>query len=220
MDTSASIDWSQIDTVLLDMDGTLLDLRFDNWFWMEHIPQHYAEANGIDGAEAWEIIKPKFGAVRGTIQWYCIDHWSRELKLDIATLKRATLEQVRYLPGAEGFLLKLKRSGKRRVLVTNAHPTTLAFKDERVGLRAHFDAVYSTHPFQVPKENAGFWPRLNALEGFNAHRTLFVDDSLSVLQAAHDYGIGWLRAIRRPDSGLPPQDTGRYVAVDRIADLL
>jgi putative hydrolase of the HAD superfamily len=220
METAPAIDWSQIDTVLLDMDGTLLDLRFDNWFWMELIPQHYADANGLDAVEAWEIIKPKFGAVRGTIQWYCIEHWSRELGLDIATIKRTTLEQVSYLPGAEEFLLRLKSSGKRRVLVTNAHPTTLAFKDERVGLRAHFDACYSTHTFRMPKEDAGFWPRLNALEGFDAGRTLFVDDSLPVLHAAHDYGIGWLRAIRRPDSGQPAQDTGRYAAVDRIADLL
>ena len=27
------IDWTQLDTILLDMDGTLLDLEFDNHFW-------------------------------------------------------------------------------------------------------------------------------------------------------------------------------------------
>jgi putative hydrolase of the HAD superfamily len=220
MTTDTAIDWSKIDTVLLDMDGTLLDLRFDNWFWMELIPRHYAAANGLDALEAWEIIKPKFGAVRGTIEWYCIDHWTRELGLDIATIKRSTLEQVGFLPGAEGFLQKLKERGKRRVLVTNAHPTTLAFKDERVGVSAYFDACYSTHTFNVPKENAAFWPLFQAMEPFDAERTLFVDDSLPVLHAAQAFGIGWLRAIRRPDSGRPAQDTGRYAAVDRIADLL
>jgi putative hydrolase of the HAD superfamily len=220
MDAAAAIDWSNIDTVLLDMDGTLLDLRFDNWFWQELIPSTYGVALGVSPVEAWELIKPKFLAVRGTMQWYCIDHWSREFGLDIAEIKRSALARISYLPGAEEFLLKLKRSGKRRVLVTNAHPVTLAIKNEQVGLMAHFDACYSTHSFDLPKEHAGFWPRLQAKEPFVAERTLFVDDSLSVLEAAHGFGIGWLRAIRRPDSGRPAQETGRYAAVDRVADLL
>jgi 5'-nucleotidase len=219
MDT-VRIDWSKIDTVLLDMDGTLLDLRFDNWFWQELIPHRYAAANGLNPPDALELLKPKFHAIRGTMQWYCIDYWSRELGLDIAHIKRAAaLDQVDYLPGAENFLLRLKDSGKRRVLVTNAHPTTLAIKDRQVGLTAHFDACYSTHTFDAPKENAAFWPRLQAAEPFAAERTLLVDDSLPVLRTAHGFGIGWLRAVRRPDSAQPEQSTDPYVGVDRVADL-
>ena len=37
------IDWNAINTVLLDMDGTILDLHFDNYFWKEYVPQKYAE---------------------------------------------------------------------------------------------------------------------------------------------------------------------------------
>lgn len=218
MQTTA-IDWSKIDTVLLDMDGTLLDLRFDNWFWQELIPVRYAAANGLTAREAAALIQPKFRAARGTIQWYCIEYWTRELGLDIADIKRASLAQIDYLPGAEDFLLRLKASGRRRVLVTNAHPTTLAIKNAQVGLAAHFDACYSTHTFRAPKEDATFWPRLQATEPFVAERTLFVDDSLPVLDAAHDFGIGWLCAVRHPDSGRPAQDTGPYIAVDRVADL-
>ncbi len=206
--------------MLLDMDGTLLDLRFDNWFWQELIPLRYAAQNGLSPPDALELLRPKFHAIRGTMQWYCIDYWSRELGLDIARIKRATLGQVGYLPGAEDFLLKLKASGKRRVLVTNAHPTTLAIKDRQVRLTMHFDACYSTHMFDAPKEDAALWPRLQAAEPFVAERTLFVDDSLPVLAAAHGFGIGWLRAVRRPDSGQPAQSTGPYVGVDRVADLL
>jgi 5'-nucleotidase len=220
MGTAAALDWSKIDTVLLDMDGTLLDLRFDNWFWQELIPSRYAAANGITPLQARELLDPKFLDLRGTMQWYCIEHWTRELQLDIAQIKRDTLSRVGYLPGAEDFLLKLKRTGKRCVLVTNSHPVTLAIKDEQVGLMAHFDACYSTHAFAVPKENAAFWPRLIDKEPFLLERTLFVDDSLPVLDAAQAFGIGWLRAVRRPDSGMPAQPTGDYVAVDRVAELL
>jgi len=218
MDT-VRIDWSKIDTVLLDMDGTLLDLRFDNWFWQELIPCRYAAQHGLSAPEALDFLEPKFHAARGTMQWYCIDHWSRELGLDIAGIKHAALDQVGYLPGALEFLRKLKESGKRRVLVTNAHPTTLAIKDRQVRLTEHFDACYSTHLFDAPKEDAAFWPRLHAVEPFAAERTLFVDDSLPVLEAADGFGIGWLRAVRRPDSARPAQSTGRYVGVDRVADL-
>jgi 5'-nucleotidase len=220
MNVAAAIDWSQIDTVLLDMDGTLLDLHFDNWFWLELIPSRYGAANRMNAIDAWEAIKPKFVAARGSIEWYCIDYWSRELGLDIARLKRDALQHIEYLPGAEGFLRQLQESGKRRVLVTNAHPVTLAIKNERVGIAAHFDACYSTHSFGTVKESADFWPRLVEKEPFALERTLFVDDSLPVLRAAELFGIAWLRAIRLPDSARPAQDTQQYVGIDRVADLL
>jgi HAD superfamily hydrolase (TIGR01509 family) len=220
MHASSAVDWSAIDTVLLDMDGTLLDLRFDNWFWLELIPRRYAAANGLDVEETRRLLAPRFIEVRGTLQWYCIEYWSRQLELDIGSIKREALARVCFLPGAQEFLSKLKASGKRVVLVTNAHPATLAIKNEGVALTGYFHACYSTHPFKFPKEQAGFWPRLAAEEGFQRERTLFVDDSLSVLDAARDFGIGWLRAIRCPDSGQPPQPTGEYVAVDGVGDLL
>ncbi|HMD58542.1 MAG TPA: GMP/IMP nucleotidase [Steroidobacteraceae bacterium] len=220
MHSTSAVNWSAIDTVLLDMDGTLLDLRFDNWFWQELIPSRYAAANGLKVAEAQALLAPKFVAVRGTLQWYCIEHWTRELNLDIGGIKREALAQVSFLPGAQEFLTRLKASGKRRVLVTNAHPRTLAIKNERVALTQYFDACYSTHPFAAPKESAGFWPRLCAEEKFRPERTLIVDDSLNVLEAAREFGIEWLRAVRLPDSGLPPQHTGEFAAVDRVADLM
>jgi 5'-nucleotidase len=216
----AALDWSAIDTVLLDMDGTLLDQRFDNWFWQQLIPTRYAQSKGISEAEASALLAPKFRAVMGTMRWYCIDYWSDELGLDIGGIKRTALGRVGYLPGAQDFLSRLKSSGKRRVLVTNAHPVTLAIKNEQVGLTAYFDACYSTHPFGAPKEDAAFWPRLNAREPFVPQRTLFVDDSTRVLDAARGFGIAWLRAVRLPDSGRPGQDTVPYAAVDRVADLM
>ncbi len=220
MHPTPALDWSAIDTVLLDMDGTLLDLRFDNWFWLELIPGRYAAVHGLDLEEARARLAPRFSAVRGSLQWYCIEHWTQELGLDIGSIKREALAHVKFLPGAQEFLARLQASGKRRVLVTNAHPETLAIKNERVSLTQYFDACYSTHPFAAPKEHAEFWPRLAAAENFQPGRTLFVDDSLAVLKAAHDFGISWLRAVRMPDSGLPPQHTGDYAAVDRVADLM
>ena len=220
MQTSSAVDWACVDTVLLDMDGTLLDLRFDNWFWLNFVPSRYAAANGISEAEAQTELAPRFKNVAHTLQWYCIEYWTRELKLDIPALKRETLERVGFLPGAEDFLRKLRSRGKRVLLITNSHPTTLAIKNERVALTQYFDACYSSQPFEAPKEHSAFWPRLAAREGFSPQRTLFVDDSLYVLECARAYGIGHLRAVRCPDSGAPPQTTGDFAAIDRVAELL
>src|SRR5271163_4450099 len=156
MHSSSAVNWSAIDTVLLDMDGTLLDLRFDNWFWQELIPDRYAAAHGLTLGETRELLAPKFGEIKGTLQWYCIEHWTRELKLDIGSIKREALARVTFLPGAEEFLTKLKASGKRCALVTNAHPATLRIKNEQVALGRYFDACYSTHSFAFPKEDAQF----------------------------------------------------------------
>jgi putative hydrolase of the HAD superfamily len=220
MDTDAAVDWSAIDTVLLDMDGTLLDLRFDNWFWREHVPGHYARLRGFAPADAWDALEQKFRAVAGTMNWYCLDYWSRELQLDIAALKREVGHEVRFLPGAEQFLRRLATTGKRRVLVTNAHPETLAIKTNHVPLAAHFDASHSSHGFAVPKEHPSFWARFRAREPFDPARTLFVDDSIAVLESARRHGIAWLRAVRQPDSARPPNEITGFLAVDRIAELL
>jgi putative hydrolase of the HAD superfamily len=220
MQTASAVKWESVDTVLLDMDGTLLDLRFDNWFWLTLIPSRYAAANGLSEAQAHVVLGSKFKNVAHSLQWYCIEYWTRELGLDIPALKREELRRVGFLPGAQGFLRKLRSSGKRVVLVTNSHPATLAIKDEQVALTQYFDACYSSHPFAAPKEDAAFWPRLAAREEFSPARTLFIDDSLRVLECARNFGIAHLRAVRCPDTGAPPQATGSFTAIDGVAELL
>ena len=214
-----ALDWSAIDTVMLDMDGTLLDLQFDTWFWMTLVPTHYAALHGISVDEAKMRLRPKFVDIAHTLQWYCIDYWTRELGLEIAALKRTVRGRVGYLPGAEAFLQRLSSSGKRVVLVTNSHPETLAIKDERVALTRYFHATYSTHAFGVPKEHADFWPLLSRCEKFDPQRALFVDDSMPVLESARRFGIAHIRAVRQPDSGAPPQNTRDFIGIDGVAEL-
>ena len=83
------IDWNSIDTVLLDMDGTLLDLYFDNYFWTEHLPRIYADKHQISEESSAEHLQRQFQQDEGTLAWYSIDHWSEQLGLDIPALKRS-----------------------------------------------------------------------------------------------------------------------------------
>jgi putative hydrolase of the HAD superfamily len=184
------------------------------------VPDHYARAKGLSVEDARAILAPLFTKIAHTLPWYCIDHWSRELDLDIRAMKHTAREHIKFLPGAERFLETLQRSGKRVVLVTNSHPATLAIKDTQVAITRYFHACYSTHTFGVPKEDADFWPRLIAQEMFDVRRTLFVDDSLPVLESAQRFGIAHLRAVRRPDSAQPPNATGEFIAIDGVAELI
>ncbi len=219
MNRSELPDWSAIDTVLLDMDGTLLDLSFDNRFWRHTIPAAWAAARGLSLEEARAHLTPRFRAREGTLDWYCVEFWSRELELDVAALKRESMHEVRWLAGVPEFLGALRRNGKRLVLFTNAHPHSLAIKDESTGVSRYLDAMFSSHTFEWPKEDARFWESVRRTEPFDPQRTLFVDDSPAVLAAARAAGVRWVIGVRHPDSQGTVRDHGPWPAVDRITDL-
>ena len=217
---NAVVSWERTDTVLVDMDGTLLDLAFDNYFWLELVPAHYARARGLSEQAAREEMLARYQAIEGSLDWYCIDHWSEVLTLDIRALKRAHQHRVRYLPMAADFLVRLRERGKRVLLATNAHPYTLAVKVAQTDLDLHVDGMFSSHRFDAPKETRRFWERFHAEEGFDPERTLFIDDSLSVLEAADAFGLAAVVAIRCPDSRRPPREIGGFPSVDGVHDLL
>ena len=214
------IDWNQIDTVFLDMDGTLLDLHFDNHFWLEHVPKRYAEANEISLEDAKADLLGRYQSILGTLEWYCVDHWSRELELDIALLKEEVDHLIAVHPHVVDFLDAVRALGKRIVLVTNAHQKALALKMDRTKLAGYFDAVVCAHDLGLPKEDPQFWPKLQQVEPFNRERTLFVDDSPSVLASAHGYGIRWLLAVLKPDTKSPPREAGELPSIHDFSEIL
>lgn len=196
----ANINWSQVSTVLIDMDGTILDLHFDNHFWLEHLPLRYSEKMAIPLEAAKAKLKADYLAVVGTIEWYCLDYWSEQTQMSITELKREVKHLIQLRSDAKEFLLALRASGKDVVLVTNAHPEALSLKIERTQLDQYFDTLYSTHEFGVTKESQLLWQRLQAKHGFNCEKTLFIDDSVEILKSAQQYGIKHLLAIATPDS--------------------
>lgn len=217
---AAVVRWSDVDTVLLDLDGTLLDLAFDNHFWRHSVPAAWGRARGLDLEQARAHLGPRFREREGTLDWYCVEFWSRELQLDIEALKALDAHRIGWLPGAREFLGRVRAAGKRLILVTNAHPKALALKDTHTRVISHFDAGFSSHEFGAPKEQPHFWRALAAVETFDPARTLFVDDSLAVLRAARAAGIGQLVAVRRPDSAGQRLKQSEFPAVDAVAQLL
>ncbi|MBL8226551.1 MAG: GMP/IMP nucleotidase [Chromatiales bacterium] len=209
------------DTVLLDMDGTLLDLAYDNYFWLELVPRCMARTRGLPEAEVRPELLERFAAVRGTLEWYCIDYWALELGLDLRALKAASSHRVRYLPGAEEFLRRLQADGRRRVvLVTNAHRYTLEVKRGVAGLDRYLEHFVSSHDYGAPKEHAVFWQRLQAGLDFDPATTLFVDDSPAVLAAAVAHGLAGVIGVTRPDTRQPARPVDDVATVEGLADLL
>jgi putative hydrolase of the HAD superfamily len=214
------IDWQRIDTVFLDMDGTLLDLNFDTYFWLEHVPQRYAEKHGVALAVAKAQLMARYQALLGTIDWYSIDYWTRELELDIALLKEEVDHLIAVHPYVTDFLDAVRAVQKRVVLVTNAQMKSLELTMDRTRLGGHFDRLVCSHEFGLPKEAPEFWERLQAVERFEPQRTLLVDDSLPVLRSARAYGIGWLLAVYEPDTRQPRRDVGEFDAIETFRDIL
>lgn len=215
-----NLNWPIIDTVLLDMDGTLLDLHYDNHFWLEHVPRRYAEARGLELEAARAELRERYRKVEGTLDWYCVDYWSRELGLDIPLLKQEVEHLIAIHPHVLDFLHAVRAAKKRVLLVTNAHGKAIDIKFRRTQLGGHFDAVVCAHDLRAPKEHAGFWHKLAAAHPFDKQRTLLIDDSLPVLRAARAYGIDQLLAVYRPDTKLPDKDVGEFSALRSFRDIM
>ena len=211
---------NECETLMLDMDGTVLDLAYDNYVWKELVPEHYAEAKGISIEVARSRLYAKYQAIQGDIQWYCLDHWSERLGLDVLELHRGVNHRIDYLPGARDFLHALREHHVRVLLVTNSHPDTLALKDEVTGLAEYFDAIYTSHQFGYAKERQEFWHALQEAEGFRMESTLFVDDNQTVLKSADAYGLEMLVEINHPDTSEPVRENTVYTGVMGVADLL
>lgn len=194
------LNWSQIDTVLLDMDGTLLDLNYDNQFWLEYLPAQYANKHQISLELAKQQTRDMYKKVHGTLQWYCLDYWQQQLGMDILQLKQQLSHLISIRPFVVEFLTTLRRANKRIILLTNAYPTSLSLKMELTQLSPYFDLLLSTHQFGYAKESDFLWQSLFKQHQVIPGNTLFVDDSERLLRVAAKNGIGQCLGIDHPDS--------------------
>lgn len=214
------IDWHTIDTVLLDMDGTLLDLHYDHYFWFNHLPERYAQTHNIDLDQAKEYLGKKIKQYEGTLEWYCLDHWSELINMDVAALKAEIKHKIGVRPHAEEFLSRLKKLGKKLILITNAHPKGLTIKLDVTAIDQWLDVVISSHEFKHPKEEQEFWHKLMQREQFDKARTLFIDDTPRILRSAQTFGIQQLVCVTAPNSANPPHDAEEFFGIEHFDEIM
>ena len=201
--------WAEIDTVLLDMDGTLIDLHFDNHLWNVVVVQRFARKEGIDEAQAARLLYGDLLAGEPGLDFYDLDYWARRTRLDIDAIHDELKGLIRYRAGAEAFAAAARRHGRAVLLATNAHPRSVAVKHRAIGLLGLVDGCFSAHEFGAPKEDAAYWRCLARRLGaaYQPARTLLVDDNDAVLAAAERAGVGQLICVEQPDStGAARQD--------------
>ena len=215
-----TIDWNDIDTVLLDMDGTLLDRHFDDHFWLEHVPKRYAEKTGMPLEEVKPFLYGLFRSQEETLNWTDLDYWSERLGLDIPVLKHEVDHLIAVHPGVIEFLTFLRRRGTSIWLVTNAHGKTLTIKMRKTRLGTWFKGIISAHDLGLPKEDARFWEKLQEKVAYDPGRTLLGEDSETNLGTAAAYGIRYLIHVGRFSSTAQPAKSTRFTSIHYFSQLI
>lgn len=214
------INWDTIDTVLLDMDGTLLDLNYDNTLWNELVPARYSETHGVTLDHARATLFSKMREIHGKLSFYCLDHWAEYTQLDIVSLHTELAHLIVYRPGARAFLQRLRALNKRTLLVTNAHRDSLGVKDQHSQLVRQLDADVSCHDYGAPKEDPEFWRHLQDNHPHDPERTLLIDDNAAVLNAASRSGVGNLMTVVQPDSARAPRKNLAHAAFNDFCEIM
>lgn len=207
------IDWRAIDTLLLDMDGTLLDLHFDNYFWVHYLPQRYIETFKLEPKKTQAFLEKLFADQQGSLSWYCIDYWSKQLQLDIVALKQEVKDKIAIRPYVEDFLSTMRQAGKKLILITNAHRASLDLKMQETGLAPYLDVLASTHDYGVPKEDPKLWSALQEDFQYDPQRSLLIDDGEVILDCAKACGIGHVLTLQQPDSQKALRNNLRHPAI-------
>jgi putative hydrolase of the HAD superfamily len=214
------IPFKDIKYVLLDMDGTLLDLYFDDYFWGHLVPEKYAEKHNITFDAAREYLFATYRSHERTLNWTDIDFWSRELKLDIHALTEQVKHLVEVHPNVIDFLRMLKIQRKRVFLATNAHYKVMDIKFKKTQIGEYFDSVLCSHDVGYPKEHIGFWKMAEKVLRFNKEETLFIDDTEDVLKTAKEYGIKYLLFKAVANSKSAPKVSHEFPVISDFKELV
>lgn len=214
------LDWNEIDTVFLDMDGTLLDLHYDNYFWLHHLPKRYAEMKSLTEEQARDYLGEFFHSLKGTLNWYCFDYWAELLSIDLLSLKHEVKDKIAFRPHAQTFLQLLAEAHYRVILVTNSHRAGVEIKMQCTNLGDYIDEIHTSHDFGVPKEDPVFWQKLNQVLPFDPKKTVFFDDNEDVLYSAQQAGLVHLINIEQPDSQGAMRQESQFPLLKSFLDIL
>lgn len=217
---SPNIKWNNIETVLLDMDGTLLDKHFDDYFWEQYVPEHYSLKHDCTIEEARKDLLERYRQVENTLDWTDLDYWSEKLGLDIPELKIRINHLIDVHPYVPDFLRFCSNKGKNVFLVTNAHPKTLAIKLQKTDIGHLFDRIICAEEVGMAKEDDQFWEQLEKMIGFDKKRTMLADDTEKVLLSAEHYGMGVLIYVARSSSRKPVQYSRKYPSIEYFKELI
>ncbi|HSQ51250.1 MAG TPA: HAD family hydrolase [Nitrospiraceae bacterium] len=214
------LNWGEIDDVLLDMDGTLLDRHFDNFFFEEELPRRYAALHRLTFEDSRDTLMAMYRSVEGELAWTDLRYWTKRVGIDVVALHRELDYMIGFLPGAEDFLRYLHQIGKRVTIVTNAHEAGVSVKVAKTGLDQHVDRIVNAFEVGYLKMRPEYWPHCQRLLGFDPARSLYMDDDEGCLIAAQQFGVAHLIHSAKSSSQLPPAPLSQFVSITGFSPLL
>lgn len=214
------IKWSEIDTVLLDMDGTLFDRHYEDYFWEVEIPKQYAIKTGMTFKEAKALVMELYFKQEKSLNWSNVEYWEKELGLELWNLRFQLKHLVKLHPHTLRFLRFLKKQNKKIYLVTASPQRDIEFKLGHSKIFEFFDGVCTAHEFNLPKQDILFWKKLQKKLKYSCNRTLFVDDKEDMINAAELSGIKWIIFKSKFSSKLPPKIPKKMLYVHHFDDII
>lgn len=214
------LNWQDIDTVLLDMDGTLLDKHFDDTFWQSYVIEKYAEKNCLSYKGAQTFCDEKFKEAFNGHDWTQTTYWSSTFGLDIIALQNELSHLIKALPSTIYFLNFLRSNDKKVIMVTDSDLPSLQLKLKQVNIREYFQHFFHSTSMGIAKTELDFWPSLHKKYNFDPIRTLFVDDRDNILQIASDFGIKHIVAMASPSSNSPTKFSKKHPSIASFTEII
>lgn len=186
-------DLSHVDTWIFDLDNTLYRT---SPAMLSHIDElmgsFISDFLGVDRAEARRIQKGYFRSHGLTLRGLMVEH-DLDPQVYIDHLSQLDLSDVQPDPHLGETLAALPG---RKIVYTNAFTRHTSDVLDRIGLSAHFDAVFDIgHANYVPKPAIESYRLLCDLHGVDAHRAAMVEDISKNLEPAAELGMTtvWVR---------------------------
>jgi len=148
--------------VSLDLDGTIVNRDYVDYFWLELVPTLYAERHGLSLEEAKKEVQRQYDEIGPKdLRWYNPQYWFQRFGLDSGMLSWALEEAGRFVkPYRDALEFVEAAQGKAQlVLSTSASREFIGIVFARVPeLAPVFTHVFSsTSDFSLPGKPPEFY---------------------------------------------------------------
>lgn len=148
---------SMIKYISFDMDGTLIDEKYDHLFWNVEIPKAYAEKNNLSLEEAKNKVYSEYYSslyIEKITNWTDYHYWLKRLEISEEKVTKILLHEALQFKDAKEILEYLSKKYKL-IIVTHGDPNLSKFKLR--DLKKYFSKIiHVMDDYNLPKSKHVF----------------------------------------------------------------